>query len=409
MDAGRLTAGRLTAGRRWRVGATSIYLRPPSVKAGLKVPAPMKLLIIARPFVFHGGVERATAGLVGALVEHGYDIHLLSPPGQAPMRGVRLHTVSLPPLPSAARVLAFAVSARRAVARGTWDVVQSHERTLRQDVYRAGEGCHRAYLASEARPQARGLYHRIVLALERRVFASTPRIVAIAESGRREIEALYGVAPSRMTVVYNGVDLERFHPRNRERYRKAVRVEAGVPADALAVLFVGSGFRRKGLATAIEAFAALSDRRSRLLVLGKGDRREYQSQAERLGIGERVVWLGAVAEPERWYAGADVVALPSRYEPFGNVHLEALASGIPVVASARAGGAEVIAEGINGAVVEPTDPGAITAALERFRERPSGQTTEAARRSAEPYTYAAQVRGFAQIYGRVSHARCDFP
>src|SRR4030095_11800116 len=165
---------------------------------------------------------------------------------------------------AAARVLALAMSARLAVARDTWDVVQSHERTLRQDVYRAGEGCHRAYLASKARPRARGLYHRIVLALERRVFASTPRIVAIAESGRREIEALYGVAPSRMTVVYNGVDLERFHPRNRERYRKAVRVEAGVPADALAVLFVGSGFRRKGLATAIEAFAALYDRRSRL-------------------------------------------------------------------------------------------------------------------------------------------------
>src|SRR5207253_1759863 len=85
---------------------------------------PAKLLNIARPFVFHGGVERATAGLVGALVDHGYDVHLLSPRGQAPMRGVTLHPLSLPPLPSAARVLALAVSARRAVAGGGWDVVQ---------------------------------------------------------------------------------------------------------------------------------------------------------------------------------------------------------------------------------------------------------------------------------------------
>jgi UDP-glucose:(heptosyl)LPS alpha-1,3-glucosyltransferase len=216
----------------------------------------VKLLIIARPFVFHGGVERATAGLVGAFVDHGYDVHLLSPLGQAPMPGVTLHTLSLPPLPSAARVLALAVSARRAVRHRSWDVVQSHERTLRQDVYRAGEGCHRAYLTSEARPRTRGLYHRIVLALERRVFARTPRIVAIAESGRREIEALYGVAPSRMAVVYNGVDLDRFHPRNRGRYREAVRGEVGIPASTFTVLFVGSGFARKGLATAIEAFAA---------------------------------------------------------------------------------------------------------------------------------------------------------
>ncbi len=177
----------------------------------------MKLLIIARPFVFHGGVERATAGLVAALVEHGYDVHLLSPRGQGPVRGVTLHTLSLPPLPSAARVVALAMNARLAVAHRSWDVVQSHERTLRQDVYRAGEGCHRAYLASEERGRARGLYHRIVLALERRVFARTPHIVAIADAGRREIETLYGVSPGRLAVVYNGVDLERFHPLNRAR------------------------------------------------------------------------------------------------------------------------------------------------------------------------------------------------
>src|SRR5439155_1288584 len=84
-------------------------------------------------------------------------------------------------------------------------------------------------------------------------------------------------------------------------------------------------------------------------------------------------------------------------------------TGRPVVASARAGGAEVIAEGVNGAVVEPTDARAITSALERFRERPAADLVEAARRSAEPYTYAAQVRGFAEIYGQIARARCDFP
>ena len=369
----------------------------------------MKLLIIARPFVFHGGVEQATAGLVAALVEHGYEVHLLSPRGQAPMRGVTLHTLPLPPLPSAARVLALAVNARLAVARRSWDVVQSHERTLRQDVYRAGEGCHRAYLASENRGRTRGLYHRIVLALERRVFARTPQIVAIAQVGRREIETLYGVSPGRLEVVYNGVDLARFHPANRSRYRAGARAEAGLPSGAFTALFVGSGFARKGLATAIEAFAAFADRESRLVVVGKGDPRPYQAIAARSGVGARVVWLGARADLERWYAAADIVVLPSHYEPFGNVHLEALAAGLPVVASARAGGAEVIEDGVNGSVASPTDPRAITTALERFRERGEGDVVEAARRSAEPYTYAAQVSGFARIYGRCARATCDFP
>jgi UDP-glucose:(heptosyl)LPS alpha-1,3-glucosyltransferase len=370
---------------------------------------PLKLLIIARPFVFHGGVERATAGLVGALAEHGHDVHLLSPRGQGPMPGVTVHPLFLPPLPSAARVLALAVSARRAVAAGSWDVIQSHERTLDQDVYRAGEGCHQAYLASEPRPRARGLYHRIVLALERRVFERTPRIVAIAEAGRREITALYGVAPDRLSVVYNGVDLERFHPRNRALYRAGGRAEGGIPAGAYTMLFAGSGFARKGLATAVEAFAAFSDRSSRLVVLGKGDASDYRHLALRLGVSERVVWLGARNDPERWYAGADIVVLPSRYEPFGNVHLEALASGLPVIASACAGGAEVVSDGVNGAIVNPTDTAAITSALERFRQRTPAELSDAARRSAEPYTYAAQVDGFARVYSAVSRARCDFP
>ena len=369
----------------------------------------MKLLIIARPFVFHGGVERATAGLVSALVDHGYDVHLLSPRGQSPVKGVTLHTLPMPPLPPAARALALAMNARVAAARRSWDVVQSHERTLRQDVYRAGEGCHRGYLASQTHPRARGLYHRIVLALERRAFARTPQVVAISDAGRREITSLYGVAEERLSVVYNGVDLERFHPRNRATHRAAARAEAAVPFDAWTVLFVGSGFERKGLATAIEGFAALSDRESRLVVVGKGDSRPYRAAAARLDVGPRIAWLGARPDPERWYAAADVVVLPSRYEPFGNVHLEALAAGLPVVASTRAGGAEVIVDGRNGAVVDPADATAVAEALSRFREGSARDVGEAARRSAEPFTYAAQVSGFARIYDRLSHARCDFP
>src|SRR5207247_45993 len=83
------------------------------------------------------------------------------------------------------------------------------------------------------------------------------------------------------------------------------------PPRAFTILFVGSGFARKGLATAIEAFAALGDRASRFVVLGKGDARSYRSAAARLGVDERIAWLGARADPERWYAAADIVVPPS--------------------------------------------------------------------------------------------------
>ncbi|HET9490431.1 MAG TPA: glycosyltransferase family 4 protein [Methylomirabilota bacterium] len=360
----------------------------------------MKLLIVARPFVFHGGVERATAGLIRALVEHGYEVHLASPPGQKPVDGVVLHRLPVPPLTATARALTLALATRLIAARG-WDVVQSHERTLGQDIYRAGEGCHRGYLLTRGRAPGRRLYHRVVLALEGRVFARTPRIVAISCAGKREIETLYGVSPDRVTVIYNGVDLERFHPNNRRTLRAAARREAALDAEAWTALFVGSGFERKGLATAIEALALLDDRQSRLIVVGKGDTRPYEALASRHDVTGQVIWLGPRADIERWYAAADVAVLPSRYEPFGNVHLEALASGLPVVASVTAGGSELIRPGLNGAVVDARDPGAIAAALAELRQRAiagGAETCAAARASAEPYTYVAQVAAFGRLY-----------
>lgn len=356
----------------------------------------MRILIIARPFVFHGGVENATAGFVGALAAHGHAVHLLSPGGQPPLPGVVVRRLPLPPLPAAPRALALALAAGLAVRRRSWDVVQSHERTLRQDVYRAGEGCHRAYLAAVGGPRGRSAYHRVLLVLERRVFTRTPRIVAISGAGRDEIAALYGVPPARLSVIYNGVDLERFHPRNRAALGPAARAEAGVAGDAWVVLFVGSGFARKGLATAIEAFARLGDRAGRLLVLGKGEVRPFRALGERLGVAGRLVWLGPRPDVERWYAAADVLALPTRYEPFGNVHLEALASGVPVVTSTSAGGAEVITAG-SGAAVDPRDPAALAGALERFRTT-SRDAAAAARAAAAPYTFARQVAAFEAIY-----------
>src|SRR5262249_47736857 len=160
-------------------------------------------------------------------------------------------------------------------------------------------------------------------------------------------------------LVYNGVDLDRFHPGNRERLGAVTRAALGLGRESWVVLFVGSGFERKGLGPLLRAVSGLSDRYWQLGVAGKGDARRYQEQAPRLNVAERIRWIGLRADIESLYAAADVVALPALYEPFGNVHLEGLASGVPVLTSAQAGGAEVVANGQTGWVVSEPSSAAI--------------------------------------------------
>jgi UDP-glucose:(heptosyl)LPS alpha-1,3-glucosyltransferase len=360
----------------------------------------MKILIIARPFSVHGGVETATSGLLGALVAHGHEVHRAGPGRQTAHAGVTDHRLPLPPLPSALRPLALAAVAARISRSNAWDVVQSHERTLRQDIYRAGEGSHRAYLEAMAPAASRRLRHRVMLALERRVFARTPEIVAISQAGRAEIARLHAVPDTRLSVVYNGVDVERFHPRVRDAHRAAARVEAGLLPEAWTLLFAGSGFERKGLDVALRALHALADSAARLVVIGRGDVARYRALARELGVAEHVVWLGVRSDIERWYAAADVLVLPTRYEPFGNVHLEALATGLPVVTSRVAGGAEIV-DARCGAAVDARSPEEVAAAVVGLRGRSPAEVRAAARAAAEPFTFARQVSELERLYKRV--------
>lgn len=369
----------------------------------------MRIAIVCRPFAFHGGLENATAGLVREFVRQGYDLHLFSPPGQLAVPGVVHHRLPVIPAPPAVRHLSLAIAAQAAVRRARVDVVQSHERTLFQHVYRAGEGCHRAYLAVRARRRgAAGQFavrtnpsHLVLLALERRIFASgtTRWIVAIARQGAAEIRRLYGVPDSRLAVIYNGVDQERFHPDHRARFGRGVRDAFGIPPASWLVLMVGSGFERKGLGPLIEGFARLRDPDARLLVVGKGDAGPYRALAERLGVAGRLAWAGPRSDVERFYAAADLVALPSLYEPFGNVHLEALAAGLSVLASNRSGGAEVVRHGETGWILEdPEDPAAIAGGLEALRNVDRVAVAARAREAVRPFTFSAQVRAFAELY-----------
>jgi glycosyltransferase involved in cell wall biosynthesis len=223
-------------------------------------------------------------------------------------------------------------------------------------------------------------------------------LAAVSQGVAAELEDHYPGA--RVVVTPNGVDLERFRPD--PEARRDVRGREGVAADDVVALFVGSEWDRKGLLVAIEALGqirAAGGRPPLLWVVGGGDRERFQSQAVRCGVGDRVRFFGIRADTERFYQAADLFVLPSRYEAFPLVSLEAAACGLPIVAAPLNGVAEIVGDGEAGLIVERT-PKAFARALDELAGDAARRQRlgEAARRSAATFTWERSAESVLAIY-----------
>lgn len=381
-----------------------------------------KVALVRLHFSLYGGGERYLSRFARALLERGVEVHLFSRSWNGgEQEGIHVHRVPALTHPRTLRVLSFAAFSALALRRQSFDVVHSFERTLRQDIYRAGDGCHREWLLQRGRSVPswdRALtslhpFHRSILAVERAIFEGegTRRVLTNSRRGREEILRHYRAAPEKVQVLYNGVDLDRFHPGTREELGAPLRRDLGIPPDSLLLLFVGSGFERKGLRAAISAVAALKKRGAGgdllLAVVGKGKTAPYRRLAEDLGIAERVLFLGPRANLEAFYGASDLFVLPTLYEPFSNACLEAMASGVPVVTSRINGAAELLEEGKGGAIVaEPTDTEEIAAALADLlpRERRS-EAGRQAREVALHFSLESSVENTLRVYREIAPGR----
>ena len=231
------------------------------------------------------------------------------------------------------------------------------------------------------------LYSRVMAWLGTRFYKnSSASIVAISHSVKLDIALFEGANPAAISVVPNGVDLERFCIENRKRFRDSTRLTLGLSDAHLAVLFVGNSWGRKGLATAIQAISGPGQAHVRLVVVGEGDPTSFVEGLPE-GLAERIIFTGPKSDDvERYYAAADIFILPTLYEPFGLVILEALASGLPSVFSACAGASEWLEHGVDSIFLrDPSDWKEAQAALLSIIENPEFAQRLAVngRRSAE--------------------------
>ncbi|HSS21525.1 MAG TPA: glycosyltransferase family 4 protein [Pyrinomonadaceae bacterium] len=188
------------------------------------------------------------------------------------------------------------------------------------------------------------------------------RIVAISERVRAQLKEHYNVPEDRIVTIPNGINLSRFDPSNVSA-RKAVRAHFNIPEDAALVLFVGSQYRLKGLEFAIRAMAELKTQ-AYLLVVGGDSIAPFKRLAEQLGVADRVIFAGARSDLPSIYPAADAFVLPTLYETFALVCIEAMASGLPVLACPVGGIEDYLRDGDNGLHIR-REAGDIAAKLDR--------------------------------------------
>lgn len=300
----------------------------------------------------------------------------------------------------AARVVWFSTAgtllARRAVAAlPAGAVAVCHNDALAGHVY-VNHGVLAAAMRARGRfawRMVRNPLHLFTTARDALRFATRTHavVVSLARHETAELQRTYPALVPRATVIPNGVDLQAFEPAS-PSVRAEVRRSLGLPSDAVVLLFVGHEFERKGLFVALEALGELPSSHH-LLVVGGTDEavRDLLTRSVRAGVAERVTAVGRQGDSRQYYGAADVLLLPSSYEADPLVVLEALASGVPVVATDVGGVADIVEDGRNGYVVERTPP-AVAAGVRAL----CAQDMEGLRARARA---SAQTRSWARVAG----------
>lgn len=368
----------------------------------------VRLAIVRQKYRPDGGAERFISRALEALEDNSLELNIITRSWQGePKPDWHLHICDPKKWGRISRERGFAQAARACWQREKFDIVQSHERIAGCDIFRAGDGVHRVWLEQRARivsPLQRMLtglsaYHRYVMAAEEEMFRSPSlkKIICNSVMVKNDIIRCFQVPEEKFAVIYNAIDCQRFRPATPAE-RQQSRAQLSLPDEAKVFIYVGSGFERKGLHASITALAATD---AHLIIVGQDKQQSrYVSLARSLGCEKRVHFVGVQHNVIPYYHAADGLMLPTLYDPFPNVILEAMACGLPVITSFTCGGAEFIVPGKQGFVCDALDVAALTVAAQaiplRTKDARMGDAARERVLPCSPQQLAAQLHALYQ-------------
>jgi UDP-glucose:(heptosyl)LPS alpha-1,3-glucosyltransferase len=365
-----------------------------------------------------GGCATEIANLARRLVVDGHDVHIYAcrwEPDALPDR-THYHRVHLPPFPRFLRPWSFGAACLRALKHADHQVTMGFDKTWGLDVLYPQGGLYVAnaeynllkYRSPLKRRLLRALKyvdpaHLSFCLLERRQYLGKKRslIVAISEMVRDHFQHHYGIASADLRLVRIAADQNKFDEHDRPRRRLEWREHWGISAEDTVALFVGMNYRLKGLEPLLHAIKLLpSAKRFRLLVAGSPHTAEFEDLAGRLGVAERVRFVGYREDIVNCYFAADFLVHPTFYDPCSHVVLEAMTCGLPVITTRYNGASEFLHPPREGFVIaDPHDHGHLAWCLTQFLDTARRSLcAQAARRIAAHWTFEHHYRQLLDVF-----------
>ena len=215
----------------------------------------------------------------------------------------------------------------------------SLDRITCPDLYRAGDGVHKVFLSIENKSRL-NLLHPVYLYLERHCFNNAKYIIANSNMVREQIIDTYNINPNKIDVIYNGIELKEFD------YKKSfdkLSKEFLISKNQSILLFVGSGFKRKGAAEFLQIISKLKTKDIKAFIIGKEKNiKYYQYLSKELNIDSQVEFTGPRKDVDDFYTISDIFLFPTHYDPFSNVVLEAMNFENAVFTTCRNGASEIL-------------------------------------------------------------------
>jgi len=324
----------------------------------------LKVALVRKEFnTLHGGAERYAVNLAKGLADLGHEAHLFC--GSCDLKenkNIKIHKVPYIKAYSPLKNLSFNKNSAKLIAENSYDIVNGLAQIFPQDVYRVGDPLHIHWLKTFAlNPVKRVLKylnprHLALLYIEKNIFkpGNYKRIITNSHMSKAHVAHYYKVPEEKIRVVHNGVDLEKFNPELRAGSRSGIRENLGIKKNEMVLLFAGNDFKRKGLQFAMQCTANLIKKglKVKLIVAGRGRSGPYQRLVKKNGYEDKIMYMGHAEKIEALYCASDLFILPTFYDPFSNVCLEAMACGLPVITTRLNGAAEIIEDRVSGIVVD---------------------------------------------------------